>query len=280
MTALDFRQVDVFSAAPFMGNPVAVVTNADTLSDTQMQTIARWTNLSETTFTLPSRDPHADYRVRIFTASREMPFAGHPTLGTCHAWLEAGGQPKGRDFIQECEIGLVRVRRLSDGLAFAAPPLLVSGALDADLLARVRGGLGLAASEVVDAQWVDNGAGWLVLMLKDRKRVLSLRPDYTQLVGLAIGVIAPFDPERDGRDAHFEVRAFVAGDAMTEDPATGSLNAGIATWLFGNGSVSSSYVVSQGTAIGRAAKISVDRFDGEIWVGGQATTCVKGLLTV
>lgn len=280
MSTFDFRQVDVFGDGPFTGNPVAVVLQADTLSDTQMQTIARWTNLSETTFTLSPRDPRADYRVRIFTASNEMAFAGHPTLGTCHAWLEAGGQPKGSDILQECEIGLVRVRRLAEGLAFAAPPLQKSGPVDDALLARVRQGLGLTAAEVDDAQWVDNGAGWLALMLKDRERVLSLRPDYAQLIGLAIGVIAPFDVARDGTGAQFEVRAFVAGDAMVEDPATGSLNAGIAIWLFNSGVVSSSYIVSQGTAIGRAAKISIDMIDGEIWVGGKAQSCVAGTLAV
>lgn len=212
MPTFDFKQLDVFSSVPLKGNPLAVVLGADSLTDQQMADFARWTNLSETTFLLTPRDPQADYRVRIFTTLKELPFAGHPTLGSCHAWLQAGGVPRGAEIVQECEIGLVRIRHQGDELAFIAPPLLRSGAVDAPLLERVRLGLGLAQGAIVRSQWVDNGAGWLAVMLASREQVLALQPDYSQLLGLAVGVIAPCDPARDDVDAQFEVRAFVAGD--------------------------------------------------------------------
>jgi PhzF family phenazine biosynthesis protein len=278
MPTFDFRQLDVFSNVPLKGNPLAVVLGADSLTDQQMADFAKWTNLSETTFLLTPRDPKADYRVRIFTTLKELPFAGHPTLGSCHAWLQAGGVPKGEEIIQECEIGLVRIRRQGDELAFIAPPLMRSGAVDAALLERVRLGLGLAPHAIVRSQWVDNGAGWLALMLADRDQVLALQPDYSQLLGLAVGVIAPCDPSRDEVDAQFEVRAFVAGDGAQEDPATGSLNAGVAQWLLGEGLAPERYVVSQGTAMGRAGRIRVERQGEEIWVGGAVAVCIEGRL--
>lgn len=278
MPTFDFKQLDVFSNISLKGNPLAVVLGADSLSDQQMADFARWTNLSETTFLLTPRDPQADYRVRIFTTLQELPFAGHPTLGTCHAWLQAGGVPKGEEIIQECEIGLVRIRRQGDELAFIAPPLLRSGAVDAPLLERVRLGLGLAPESIVRSQWVDNGAGWLAVMLAEREQVLALQPDYSQLLGLAVGVIAPCDPARDVLDAQFEVRAFVAGDGAQEDPATGSLNAGIAQWLLDEGLAPERYVVSQGTAIGRAGRIRVERQGEEIWIGGAVAVCIEGRL--
>ncbi|MCF5054730.1 PhzF family phenazine biosynthesis isomerase [Pseudomonas syringae] len=278
MPTFDFKQLDVFSNISLKGNPLAVVLGADSLSDQQMADFARWTNLSETTFLLTPRDPQADYRVRIFTTLQELPFAGHPTLGTCHAWLQAGGVPKGEEIIQECEIGLVRIRRQGDELAFIAPPLLRSGAVDAPLLERVRLGLGLAPEAIVRSQWVDNGAGWLAVMLAEREQVLALQPDYSQLLGLAVGVIAPCDPARDVLDAQFEVRAFVAGDGAQEDPATGSLNAGIAQWLLDEGLAPERYVVSQGTAIGRAGRIRVERQGEEIWIGGAVAVCIEGRL--
>ena len=278
MPTFDFKQLDVFSNVALKGNPLAVVLGADSLTDQQMADFANWTNLSETTFLLTPRDPRADYRVRIFTTLKELPFAGHPTLGSCHAWLQAGGTPKGEEIIQECEIGLVRVRRQGDELAFIAPPLLRSGSVEAPLLERVRLALGLSPQAIVRSQWVDNGAGWLALMLESREQVLALQPDYSQLLGLAVGVIAPCDPARDDVDAHFEVRAFVAGDGAQEDPATGSLNAGVAQWLLGEGLAPERYVVSQGTALGRSGRIRVERQGDEIWVGGAVALCIDGQL--
>ncbi|TKK26215.1 phenazine biosynthesis protein PhzF [Pseudomonas sp. CFBP13528] len=274
MPTFDFKQLDVFSRVPLKGNPLAVVLGADSLTDQQMADFAKWTNLSETTFLLTPRDPRADYRVRIFTTMQELPFAGHPTLGSCHAWLQAGGIARGQEIIQECEIGLVRIRREGDELAFIAPPLLRSGVVEAPLLERVRVGLGLAPGAIVRSQWVDNGAGWLAVMLADRQAVLALQPDYSQLLGLAVGVIAP----GNGEDAQFEVRAFIAGDGAQEDPATGSLNAGLAQWLLSEGLAPERYVVSQGTAIGRAGRIRIERQGSEIWVGGAVAVCIEGHL--
>lgn len=274
MPTFDFKQLDVFSSVPLKGNPLAVVLGADSLTDQQMADFAKWTNLSETTFLLTPRDPRADYRVRIFTTLRELPFAGHPTLGSCHAWLQAGGVPKGEEIIQECEIGLVRIRRQGEALAFIAPPLLRSGEVEASLLERVRLGLGLAPGAILRSQWVDNGAGWLAVMLADRQSVLDLQPDYAQLLGLAVGVIAP----NDVGDTQFEVRAFVAGDGAPEDPATGSLNAGVAQWLLSEGLAPERYMVSQGTAMGRAGRIHIERQGDEIWVGGAVAVCIDGRL--
>lgn len=187
MSRFDFKQVDVFSNEPLKGNPVAVVFGADPLSDARMAAFANWTNLSETTFILEPQDPRADYRLRIFTTLQELPFAGHPTLGSCHAWLEAGGVPKGEEIVQECAVGLVRIRRNGAELAFLAPPLLKSGPVEAGLLEQVRQGLRLEPGAIVDAQWVDNGAGWLAVLLAERDQVLDLQPDYAQLTGLAVG---------------------------------------------------------------------------------------------
>ncbi|WP_434654298.1 PhzF family phenazine biosynthesis protein [Chromobacterium violaceum] len=277
---MNFKQVDVFSSTPLKGNPVAVVFDADGLDDRQMALFANWTNLSETTFILQPRDPRADYRLRIFTTLEELPFAGHPTLGSCHAWLESGGMPQGEDVIQECEVGLVRIRRQEGQLAFLAPPLLRSGPVAAELLERVRLGLRLAPGEIVDAQWVDNGAGWLAVMLAKRQQVLDLQPDYPALSGLAVGVIAPCDPQHDDSNAQFEVRAFIAGDGMPEDPATGSLNAGIAQWLLAAGMAPARYRVSQGLSMGRAGRIEVEQVGDDVWIGGNAVTCIAGRLTL
>ncbi|MFC6299904.1 PhzF family phenazine biosynthesis isomerase [Pseudomonas sp. CCM 7893] len=280
MPSFDFKQLDVFSSVALKGNPLAVVLGADSLSDQQMADFAQWTNLSETTFLLKPRDPRADYRVRIFTTLQELPFAGHPTLGSCHAWLQAGGEPRGEEIIQECEIGLVRIRRQGDELAFIAPPLLRSGPVDTELVERVRRALALEPGAIIRSQWVDNGAGWLAVMLADREAVLELHPDYSQLHGLAVGVVAPWNPERDGLEAQFEVRAFIAGDGAPEDPATGSLNAGVAQWLLGEGLAPNRYVVSQGTAMGRAGRIRVERQGEEIWIGGAVSVCIDGQLTL
>ena len=280
MSQFQFKQVDVFSRVALKGNPVAVVLHADGLSDAQMADFARWTNLSETTFVLRPQDPQADYRLRIFTTLRELPFAGHPTLGSCHAWLEAGGQPKGREVIQECGAGLITIRRDAEQLAFKAPPLLRSGPVEEALMQRICAGLRIEPQAVVRASWVDNGPGWVAVMLRDRAQVLALEPDYPQLLGLALGVIAPWDSAKDGDDAHFEVRAFIAGDGMQEDPVTGSLNAGLAQWLMAQGLAPARYTVSQGTAMGRAGRVASERVGDDIWVGGAAVTCLSGHLTL
>lgn len=280
MSQFQFKQVDVFSRVALKGNPVAVVLNADGLSDAQMADFARWTNLSETTFVLRPQDPQADYRLRIFTTLRELPFAGHPTLGSCHAWLEAGAQPKGREVIQECGAGLITIRRDAEQLAFKAPPLLRSGPVEEALIQRICAGLRIEPQAVVRASWVDNGPGWVAVMLRDRAQVLALEPDYPQLLGLALGVVAPWDSAKDGDDAHFEVRAFIAGDGMQEDPVTGSLNAGLAQWLMAQGLAPARYTVSQGTAMGRAGRVAIERVGDDIWVGGAAVTCLSGHLTL
>ena len=278
MTDFLFQQVDVFSSQPLRGNPLAVVVGADALDDVQMAAFARWTNLSETTFLLQPRAPEADYRVRIFTPTQELPFAGHPTLGTCHVWLASGGQPSGEEIIQECAAGLVRLRRESGRLAFAAPPLRRTGPLEPAILARVVEGLRVTPDALVDASWVDNGPGWLAVLLRSRDAVLALRPDYPAIAGMRVGVVAPWDSEKDGQDAQFEVRAFTA--AGYEDPVTGSLNAGLAQWLIGSGIAPPMYIASQGTALGRTGRVHVVQDSTGLWIGGAVTTRIAGLATL
>jgi len=274
MVDFPFQQVDVFSSQPLGGNPLAVVVGADALDDAQMAGFARWTNLSETTFLLQPRVAEADYRVRIFTPLQELPFAGHPTLGSCHVWLAAGGRPKGEEIVQECAAGLVRIRRGSDRLAFAAPPLRRAGPLEPAVMARVAEGLGLAPEALVDANWVDNGPGWLAVLLRSRDAVLALRPDFAAIAGMRVGVAGPWDREKDGHDAQFEVRAFTA--AGFEDPVTGSLNAGLAQWLIGSGIAPPTYIASQGTALGRKGRVHVMQDGTGLWIGGAVTTCISG----
>jgi PhzF family phenazine biosynthesis protein len=278
VTEFVFRQVDVFASQPLRGNPLAVVVGADPLTDAQMATLANWTNLSETTFLLRPTSPLADYRVRIFTPQRELPFAGHPTLGSCHVWLASGAKPKGEEVVQECGIGLVRIRRLTDRLAFAAPELRRGGPLEPDILARVVEGLRLAPDAIIAASWVDNGPGWLAVLLRSRAEVLAIRPDYAVLSGLRVGVVGAWDAGKDGPDAQFEVRAFTA--AGYEDPVTGSLNAGLALWLIGSGVAPVSYVASQGSILGRMGRVHVERDGSETWIGGAVTTCIAGTLTL
>lgn len=279
MTSHPFLQVNVFSTDPLLGNPLAVVLDADGLSDARMAAFARWTNLSETTFVSKPNDPRADYRVRIFTTLGELPFAGHPTLGSCHAWLANGGVPHGGEIVQECGIGLVRIRRDAAGLAFEAPPLWREGPLDPSLRERVRAGLGVAVDELVDAQWVDNGPPWLALRLRSRAAVLAVRPDYAALDGLMVGVFAACG-EGDAVDAQFESRAFIAGEAAPEDPVTGSLNAGIARWLLRESAAPDRYVISQGTVMGRAGRVQVERVGDALWIGGACVTCIEGTVTL
>jgi PhzF family phenazine biosynthesis protein len=268
----DFAQVDVFTTTPYAGNPVAVVHAADGLSTEQMQRFAHWTNLSETTFVLSPTEPAADYRVRIFTPVAELPFAGHPTLGTCHAWLANGGRPRAEAIVQECEAGLVPIRRTGHGLAFAAPPLLRSGPVDESLVARIASLLDLDRSDILDAEWVDNGPGWVAVWLASAEAVLALRPGF---IDLDLGVVGPY-PE--GSETAVEVRAFFPKDGSTvEDPVTGSLNASLGGWLLRTGRVESPYVASQGTVLGRAGRVHVSQgADGVIWVGGGTVTCVTG----
>lgn len=274
------HMVDVFGAAEFRGNPVAVVAGADDLATEQMQTITRWFNLSETTFLLPPTHPEADYRVRIFTLDREMPFAGHPTLGTCHVWRELGGTPRnGATVIQECGAGLVQVREDTGGLlAFAAPPLLRSGAPTPDELADVCEFLGLETTEVVDAAWIDNGPGWLGVRLGSAGAVLALEPARQWPRRLGVGVVGPHP---SGHPSALEVRAFFSDHrgGILEDPITGSLNASIAQWLLATGVVDGGYAATQGTCIGADGRVTVSvDADGQVWVGGRTHAHVTGAL--
>jgi PhzF family phenazine biosynthesis protein len=268
-----FAQVDVFTTVACLGNPVAVVLDGAGLTTEDMQRFANWTNLSETTFVLPPTTAEADYRVRIFTPAVELPFAGHPTLGTCHAWLTSG--QVGRDaevVVQECGAGLVAVRRVAEGLAFAAPPLVRSGPVDEALVQRMVDVLGVERAEIVDTQWVDNGPGWVAALFESAEAVLSLRPSK---IDFDLGVVGPY-PE--GAPAAFEVRAFVPADGATvEDPVTGSLNASLAEWLLRTGRATAPYTASQGTALGRAGRVHITRDNtGTIWTGGGTVSCVVG----
>lgn len=280
MRTFEFKQVDVFSDTPLKGNPLAAVVGADGLADEQMAAFANWTNLSETIFLLKPTRPEADYRVRIFTPRAELPFAGHPTLGACHVWLATGGRPRGERIVQECAAGLIPLRRDGRRVAFAAPPMVRTGPLDAPLLRRIADGLGIAHDDVLDAQWVDNGPGWLAVLLGSRRQVLNLKPDFARLSGIKLGVVAPWDESVEGSDAQFEVRAFVPDLGVPEDPVTGSLNASVAQWLIGTGRAPASYVAAQGTALGRAGRVHVQSDGPDIWVGGDVSTCIEGTVTL
>ncbi|GAB6986657.1 PhzF family phenazine biosynthesis protein [Nocardioides pyridinolyticus] len=269
-----FSQVDVFSAQPLLGNPVAVVHAADGVTDEQMAAFARWTNLSETTFLLTPTDPAADYRLRIWTPGGELPFAGHPTLGSAHAWLEAGGVPAGEDaqdvIVQECGAGLVRIRR-GERLSFGAPPLTRSGPVDDADLAAIGAALAIPRADIVDSAWIDNGPGWVGVLLRDAEAVLAVEPDWAAFGDLKIGVVGPY---ADGPLAA-ELRAFRPGYGMPEDPVTGSLNAGVGQWLAGR-RLPTSYVASQGTALQRAGRIHVELVGDQVWVGGDTRTTITG----
>ena len=282
-----FQQVDVFTAQAYRGNPLAVVLDGTGLGTEAMQDFTHWTNLSEATFVLPpTAEGHAagaDYRVRIFCPGRELPFAGHPTLGTCHAWLEAGGQPQAAGtVVQECGVGLVTLRQDGERLAFAAPPLIKSGPLAEDDVALIARGLGVARSDILHHAWCDNGPNWRGVMLRSAEQVLALRPDGAILAGLDVGVVGPRgkvgvigSADLDG--IAFEVRAFFPGNnGLVEDPVTGSLNAALAQWLIGAGLAPTRYVASQGTALGRAGRVHVEQDGDTIWVGGSSVTCISG----
>jgi PhzF family phenazine biosynthesis protein len=309
-----FKQVDVFTAQAYFGNPLAVVLDGEDLDVERMARFAQWTNLSETTFLLPPSDTGraggADYRVRIFTPGGELPFAGHPTLGTCHAWLQAGGKPRASQrIVQECQAGLVPIRREAGRLAFAAPPLKRS-APSPMVLAKVAAALGIKAQHIVAAQMLDNGTGWLGILLDSAHTVLQLTPDHLALknLGLKVGV-AHVEPAqeattliaRSNREARafsgsgssstastetivepgMEVRAFAASVGITEDPVTGSLNASLAQWLIADGHAPERYLASQGTCLGREGRVWIERdASGQVWVGGESVTCIDGSVTL
>ena len=269
-----FVQVDVFTAAPLKGNALAVVVDGAGLSDDEMAAFARWTHLSETTFLLPPTDPAADYRVRIFTPGGELPFAGHPTLGSAHAWLASGGDPKRPgEVVQQCEIGLVRVRHGGTRFAFAAPPLRRSGPVDAAGRAQVLTSLRISPEALLDLVWVDNGPGWMAARLADAASVLALRPDFAAMGSLKLGVVGPHPT---GGEVQFEVRAFVPGLGPAEDPVTGSFNAGLALWLQAAGLAPDRYTAAQGAALGCAGRVHVSREADATWIGGDVLPLIHG----
>jgi PhzF family phenazine biosynthesis protein len=274
-----FVQVDVFTDRPMLGNALAVVQDGEGLTDAQMAAFARWTNLSETTFLLPPSDAAADYRVRIFTPTVELPFAGHPTLGSCHAWLAAGGRPKAEgEVVQQCGVGLVRVRRDGRRLAFAAPPRRRSGPLDEPTVERIARFLGVARDDIVAHQHCANGPGWKTVMLRSAAQVLALKPRLGSESEMEIGVVGP----HDGSDPMFEVRAFfpAPGGTLAEDPVTGSLNAALAQWLIESGRAPARYVAAQGTAMGRAGRVFVEHDGRDVWIGGGVAPCIEGKLSL
>jgi PhzF family phenazine biosynthesis protein len=280
MAQRPFKQVDVFTEVPYLGNPLGVVLDGSGLSTEAMQRFTDWTNLSECTFLLPptseGQAAGADYRVRIFCPGRELPFAGHPTLGSCHAWLQAGGQPRAEaHVVQECGVGLVRIQRDGARLAFAAPPLRRSGPLDEADVVLIARGLGLAREDIVAHAWCENGPPWRGVMLRSAAQVLAVRPDAGLLAGMDIGLVAP---KPDSADTAFEVRAFFHTlQTLSEDPVTGSLNAAVAQWLIGAGLAPPRYLAAQGTAMGRAGRVHIERdAGGTIWVGGASVTCIAG----
>lgn len=278
MRSRPFAQVDVFTAEPYLGNPVAVVIDGEGLTDAEMAALARWTNLSETTFLLRPTTPEADYRLRIFTPGGELPFAGHPTLGSASAWLGTGAVPQRvGTLVQECGVGLVRLRREGGRLAFAAPPLRRSGPVTPEVRERVAAALRVPGDAITDCAWVDNGPGWVGALLADGDAVLAVEPDLGLMADLAVGVVGPWGP---GHGADVEVRAFHPGIGVSEDPVTGSLNAGLAQWLIPAGVLPDRYVAAQGTALRRAGRVHVERVGAETWIGGDTVTCIAGTVTL
>jgi len=278
MSTFALSQVNVFSTEPLGGNPVAVIHGAKGLSDAKMSALARWTNLSETTFLLPPTNPLADYQLRIFSPGGELPFAGHPTLGSCHAWLCAGGKPQDANVVvQQCKAGLVNIRKHDSLLEFAAPPLIRSGPLDDDTLLKISTALSLAPSDIVQHQWVDNGPGWCAVMLGSAQQVLDIKPNWAALAPLNLGVVGAYD---SNPEANLEVRAFV-GRGGYEDPVTGSLNASLAQWLMGAGLIKTPYIAAQGTILQREGRVHLSKDNNdEIWVGGHVVEVIRGEISV
>lgn len=274
-----FEMVDVFANTPFSGNPVAVVLDADDVDPALFPAITRWFNLSETTFLLRPTNPQADYRARIFTLEREMPFAGHPTLGSCRAWLSCGGKPRNDGvIIQECGAGLVEIRSedpLSDQLAFKAPPLIKSGEVAEEKLQEIARTLRIDRRAIVAASWADNGPGWIALMLESAEAVLAIEPERTSEGRLDVGLVGP---HAEGHELAYELRAFFTDQhgALLEDPVTGSLNASVAQWLRAQGLVANGYKAGQGQKIGRDGRIHVEFRGDETWIGGRAVTMFSG----
>jgi PhzF family phenazine biosynthesis protein len=271
-----FKLVDVFGTEAFTGNPLAVIADGEGLTTEEMQRITRWLNLSETTFLLPPTHADADYRVRIFTLAHELPFAGHPTLGTCHAWLEAGGTPKREGVVvQECGAGLIEVRQ-GEALAFAAPPLIRSGEPTEAEIAEIVEVLRIERDAIVAAQWVDNGPGWIAVLLASAQAVLAVDPVRHYATRIDIGIVGPHEP---GCDTAFELRAIFSGPdgGMIEDPVTGSLNASVGQWLFASGRAKGHYVAAQGTKLGRTGRVDVTQDEtGQVWIGGRTLTLFSG----
>jgi len=275
-----FQMVDVFAEQLLYGNPLPVVVDSDGLSGEDMLRITRWMNQSETTFLLPPSDPKADYRVRIFTLERELPFAGHPTLGTCYVWLQHGGQPNNPELIvQECGAGLIPIRRQGKQLAFAAPPLQRSGPVEDAKIEEVANVLRISRREMVDIEWVDNGPGWIGVLLGSAKAVLELDPAGSHEATIDIGVVGPYP---QGHEFAFELRAFYTdqNNSMREDPVTGSLNASVAQWLIASGRAQPPYMAHQGTCLGRSGRIHVAQEGGEIWIGGRVISLIEGTCSV
>lgn len=279
MTEFAFAQVDVFSTTPYLGNPVAVVLAADGLTDEAMQQLARWTNLSETTFVLQPTTSEADYRLRIFTPGGELPFAGHPTLGSAHAWLEQGGHPQsGQRIIQECKAGLVEVRRNGTALSFAAPPTIRTGPLEETFVKDIAAAFGIDRSLVLDHQWVDNGPGWAVVRLASAEEVLALEPDLSLIPDAMVGAIGAY-PE--GSEHAFEMRTFAPGVGVAEDPVCGSMNASVGQWLAATGASTNAYRISQGARVGRSGTIEIASDPtGNVWIGGNTVTCIRGTIAL
>jgi PhzF family phenazine biosynthesis protein len=271
-----FQIVDVFHDQPLSGNGLAVVFDSEGLPDEKMLQITRWLNLSETTFLVPTTNPQADYHVRIFTPDRELPFAGHPTLGTCHAWLSACGKPRREgEIVQECGAGLIPLRRIDGKLAFAAPPLLKSGKVEENKIAEIARILHIDRSKIVEAQWADNGPGWIAILLPSADDVLALNPALDEPRRVDIGVVGPYSA---GGPAAFELRAFFTdhNGNLREDPVTGSLNASVAQWLLGSGRAKAPYTALQGTRLGSSGRIFISQDERGVWVGGKTTTLFQG----
>jgi PhzF family phenazine biosynthesis protein len=273
---LDLTLVDVFGSGPLRGNPLAVVTGAEALDDAAMLALTQWLGFSETTFLLEPAHPEADYRVRIFYPGGELPFAGHPTLGTCHAWLAAGGQPK-RDGIvmQECGVGLIEVKRAGERLAFAAPPLTRSGPLTDAERAEAARIAGVDPSAIVEAVHVANGPQWQLLRLRSAADVLAAEPIAKAPPGTDIGLAGPI---AEG-EADWELRAFFANQhgAIVEDPVTGSFNAGVAMHLFAGGLARGRYRAAQGRRTGADGWVECEQAaDGRVWIGGRCAIIAAG----